>query len=182
MVILKSAITVILLHYTKCIVSSDLTNRNLPFRNPDTRIVNGFQAEPGQFPHQALLKITTPYGEAACGGSLLSNEWVLTAAHCASSATKFKVILGAQTSNNPSETGRVIDTTTTKVVHPQYSAFTLTNDLSLIKLSKKVDFTDRIRPAILPKSKDSFEGQDVVASGWGLKFTNDVNLATGNYS
>lgn len=176
MVVLKPVIVVFLLH--TAIVSSDVTFRNLPFRNPSTRIVNGFQAEPGQFPHQALLEITKPQGRAICGGSLLSNEWVISAAHCASTGIRFEVSLGAQTFDNSLEPGRVIDTTYTKIVHPQYSGNT--NDLSLIKLSKKIAFTDRIQPVLLPKSTDSFEGQDVVASGWGLKFTDDIDVASGN--
>lgn len=106
---------------------------------------------------------------------------VITAAHCALSATKFKISLGAQTFDNESEPGRVIDTTSTKLVHPQYSTFSTSNDLALIKLSRKIDFTDRIQPVLLPKTQDLFDGQDVIASGWGLKFTADVNVASGEY-
>ncbi|KAJ6642449.1 Collagenase [Pseudolycoriella hygida] len=156
------------------IVSSSLLFERLP----PTRIVNGFQANPGQFPHQALLEITLPQGKTGvCGGSLLSNEWVITAAHCALLAKSFKISLGAQTFANPSEPGRVIDITTTKIVHSQYNPFLLTNDLTLIKLSRKIEFTDRIQPVILPKSNDLFEGQDVIASGWGRQFTNAPHAA-----
>ncbi|XP_037045225.1 brachyurin-like [Bradysia coprophila] len=150
-------------------VLSYSTFRDLPIRNDNIRIVNGFQAQPGQFPHQALLQITLPQGSAVCGGSLLNNEWVITAAHCALSASQFKISLGAQTFNNPSEAGRVIDITSTKIVHPGYTTFSTSNDVSLIKLSKKVEFTDRIQPALLPKTEDLFEQQDVIASGWGLE-------------
>lgn len=175
MALLKSVTVLLLIS----LVSSGVPFHNLPlFRNINTRIVNGFQAEPGQFPHQVLLSITIPSGRAVCGGSLLNNEWVITAAHCAVSAIEFEVSLGAQSYNNPSEAGRVIDKTSTKVVHPQYSAYTATNDLALIKLSRKIDFTDRIKPALLPISNESFEGQEVIASGWGLKNTGDVTVAS----
>lgn len=161
------------------IVSSNVAFRNLPYRIHNTRIVNGFPAKAGQFPHQALLEITLPQGRAVCGGSLLNNEWVITAAHCALSATEFKISLGAQTFNNPSEPGRIVDTTTTKIVHPQYQSFSATNDLSLIKLSKPIDYTDRIQPVLLPKSQDTFERQDVIASGWGLKYTDAQDVSSG---
>lgn len=180
MVLLKSATVFAVFLLLTSIVSSDSPFRNIPFRDHNTRIVNGFQAVPGQFPHQVLLEITLLQGRAICGGSLLSNEWVITAAHCALSAIQFKISLGAQTFNSPSEPGRVVDTTTTKIVHPQYSSFSATNDLSLIKLSRKIDFTDHIRPVLLPKSDDSFEGQDVIASGWGLKFTDAQDVSSGN--
>lgn len=52
-------------------------------RRPQTRIVNGYEAVPKQFPYQALVMITDR-GQApfACGGSLLSANWVLSASHC----------------------------------------------------------------------------------------------------
>ena len=43
------------------------------------RIVGGIEATPHSWPHQVALFIDDMY---FCGGSLISNEWVLTAAHC----------------------------------------------------------------------------------------------------
>lgn len=95
------------------------------------------------------------------------------------SAIKFKISLGAQTFHNQLEKGRVIDVTTQKTIHPQYNEFLSINDLSLIKLSKKIDFTDRIQPVLLPQSNNLFVCQNVIASGWGLKYTNAENIASG---
>jgi trypsin len=43
------------------------------------RIVGGFEAKDGQFPHQIAL---LSYGSFTCGGSIIKKNWVLTAAHC----------------------------------------------------------------------------------------------------
>jgi secreted trypsin-like serine protease len=45
----------------------------------DLRITNGNTASRGQFPWQAALYVD---GSSFCGGSLISDLWVLTAAHC----------------------------------------------------------------------------------------------------
>lgn len=45
----------------------------------DSRIINGEEATPGEFPHQVTLLRN---GYHTCGGSVISTGWVLTAAHC----------------------------------------------------------------------------------------------------
>ncbi|KAM4017459.1 chymotrypsinogen 2-like [Anomaloglossus baeobatrachus] len=55
------------------------------------RIVNGEEAIPGSWPWQVTLQDNT--GFHFCGGSLISDEWVITAAHC-SVRTSHKVVLG----------------------------------------------------------------------------------------
>lgn len=104
---------------------------------------------------------------------------VITAGHCTKFALNIKVSLGAQKYNEATEPGRVTDTTTTIIIHPLYDRYTAKNDVALIKLSRKIPFTDRIQPILLPKSQDLFEGQDVIASGWGLKSSGDKRPASG---
>lgn len=173
MVSLKEAVIFTVFFILTTTASSDIS-----IQDYQTRIVNGFPAIYGQFPHQALLLIRLAQGQAICGGSLLNSEWVITAAHCALPGIEFEVHLGAQSFNDTSEPGRVIDRTNTKFVHSNYNTFTATNDLGLLKLSKKIDFTDRIQPVLLPKSNDLFVDSEVIASGWGLKFTGDKNVAS----
>jgi len=50
------------------------------------RIVGGVEATPHSWPHQAALFIDDMY---FCGGSLISSEWVLTAAHCMDGSVSF---------------------------------------------------------------------------------------------
>lgn len=62
------------------------------------RIVNGSPSELGQFPYFALMEIKVkfrPQERKTCGGSLLNEEFLLTAAHCLQDATKVLVHLGS---------------------------------------------------------------------------------------
>ena len=71
---------------TVCLFTVCGESSNAP-RDPLTgRIVGGRQAIPGSWPWQVLLGINAPkydiFGDAICGGSMLNEEWIMTAAHC----------------------------------------------------------------------------------------------------
>lgn len=58
----------------------EIVNRDLVGRS--SRIVNGNNAVLNQFPFYTYIVITVTTGNAGCGGSLLSERWVLSAGHC----------------------------------------------------------------------------------------------------
>ena len=70
---------------TKCglvnAAPSNITSKSI---NSSAKIVGGTETLPNEFPWQALLILEQTQGSAryACGGSLIGNQWVLTAAHC----------------------------------------------------------------------------------------------------
>lgn len=144
-----------------------------------SRIVNGQLSKRGQFPYQALLDIRTAESNFVCGGSLLNAEWVLTAAHCAIDAIEFRVHLGAQSYYEVSEKGRLIVITNQKTIHPLYNVQRSANDIALIKLDAPVEFTDRIQPIKLPPpGPNTYVGENVIASGWGLMHMDDQAVAS----
>ena len=46
---------------------------------------------------------------------------------------------------------------------------TFTNDIALVKLNRKVRFTDKVQPIKLPKGGFSYEGYQAYVSGWGIQ-------------
>lgn len=123
-----------------------------------------------QFPYQALV-IQLGF----CGGTLLSQNIVLTAAHCVPKKSTIHVHLGCYRFNDLTEPGRVMFKTTVFKKHEHFDPKTLKNDLALIKLPTNVKFTDSIKPAQLPWNLNGpLVGQRVVVTGWGKTGDNEM--------
>ncbi|XP_019892254.1 brachyurin-like [Musca domestica] len=144
----------------------------MPLPEFEGRITNGEFARAGQFPYQVGLSLAFGKDTFWCGGTLISNRWILTAAHCTDGADGVTIYLGAIDVRNHNEKGqqRIYSSKSYIIVHEQWNGQTMANDISLIKMPVIIDFNDRIQPAVLPKKNgqySSYEGELVWASGWG---------------
>ncbi|XP_050096685.1 brachyurin-like [Anopheles aquasalis] len=148
---------------------------------PSQRIVNGVEALPGQFPYQIALLSNFATGTGLCGGSVLTNNFILTAAHCVvggndALATGGTAILGAHNriEVEPSQQ-RIAFTQAGVFVHPGYLASTIRNDIATVRLNSPAQFNARVQPIRLPARSDgrTFAGMEGTASGFGR--TSDAN-------
>merc|ERR1712098_775943 len=72
------------------------------------RIVGGFEAEPNQWPWQVALFVDNAW---FCGGSLISENYVLTAAHCVDGASYFDIMAGAHTVGDTADPNELVTAT-----------------------------------------------------------------------
>ncbi|XP_042347963.1 chymotrypsin-C-like [Plectropomus leopardus] len=115
-----------------------------------SRVVGGVDAKPHSWPWQISLQYNRQ-GEwrHTCGGTLISNQWVLTAAHCISKGKEYRVAMGKQNLIETEE-GAVFMTPATIVVHEKWNPLFIRNDIALIKLESPVTLSDSIMPACVP--------------------------------
>ncbi|XP_055840439.1 serine protease 3-like [Episyrphus balteatus] len=143
--------------------------------NIEGRIVHGQYASAEQFPYH--VGVMSGYGSNSyswCGGTLIGNEWIITAAHCTSGAQTIEVRLGSINSETPLR----ISWGYQNHIHRDYA--TQHGDIALVKI-QWVDFNVNMAPAALPPLNGQhslYVNDNVVATGWGAT---DNNGGKGNH-
>ncbi|XP_017105321.2 serine proteinase stubble [Drosophila bipectinata] len=147
-------------------------NKN-PVSPDQERIVGGINASPHEFPWIAVLFKS---GKQFCGGSLITNSHILTAAHCVARMTSWDVAaltahLGDYNIRTDFEVQHVSRRIKRLVRHKGFEFSTLHNDIAILTLSEPVSFTREIQPICLPTSPSqqsrSYSGQVATVAGWG---------------
>ncbi|XP_072508616.1 anionic trypsin-2-like [Notamacropus eugenii] len=126
----------------------------------DDKIIGGYTCEANSLPYQVSLNYN---GGHHCGGSLINDQWVLSAAHCYKS--QLQVILGEHNIDVLEGNEQFIDAE--KIIqHPNYHRSSPNNDIMLLKLKTPAVLNSHVATISLPKSCAPV-GTECLISGWG---------------
>ncbi|XP_030640922.1 chymotrypsin-like elastase family member 2A [Chanos chanos] len=139
-----------------------------------TRVVGGEDARAHSWPWQVSLQYRSGSSYYhTCGGTLISSEWVLTAAHCIGSSRTYRVYLGKHSLDTANEAGSIAIAPAKIIVHENWDSYRIRNDIALIKLQTPVTLSDSISPACLPPSGSILPNNfPCYVTGWGRLWTN----------
>ncbi|XP_070767906.1 trypsin-1-like [Enoplosus armatus] len=129
------------------------------FALEDDKIVGGYECQPHSQPHQVSLNA----GYHFCGGSLVSENWVVSAAHCYKSRIEVRI---GEHHIRVTEGSEQFISASHIIRHPSYNRYTLENDIMLLKLSQPATLNQYVQPVALPTSCAP-AGTMCKVSGWG---------------
>ncbi|XP_037357727.1 mast cell protease 8-like [Talpa occidentalis] len=127
----------------------------------------GTEAKPHSRPYMAFVSFCEKKNgrQYQCGGFLVQDNFVLTAAHC--NGRNMTVTLGAHNIRERENTQQVIPVLR-PFPHQDYDAERLVNDIMLLKLKSKARLTKAVQTIALPRHKDWVKpGQVCSVAGWG---------------
>ncbi|NWQ75455.1 GRAA protein, partial [Columbina picui] len=126
-------------------------------------IIGGNEVAPHSRPFMAL--ISEANGNPICGGALIKENWVLTAAHC--KVERGKVTLGAH-SRSAREREKQYFQIAKQIRHPCYCPSCKENDIMLLQLRKRAKLNEAVKIIPLPTSDDDPKpGTVCTVAGWG---------------
>lgn len=136
---------------------------------PVYAVVSGINTGVNEFPHMAGL-VDKNSQSVFCGGTLISDKYVLTAASCLAARKVSDVVILVGDHDYKAETdtpyaslyavGRVVS-------HPNFNSTSRENDIALIELTTSVQINKGVSPALLASSQSALENAEVELLGWG---------------
>lgn len=136
------------------------------------KIAGGRPADPGEYPWMAALITKNAINGAFCGGVLITDRHVLSAAHCSNriKIQELYVRLGEYSFETANET-RTRDFRVAEIrQHADFDTATYENDIAILKLLRPSLFNSYIWPICMPPAGENWDGKRAVVIGWGTQF------------
>ncbi|PZC70433.1 hypothetical protein B5X24_HaOG200464 [Helicoverpa armigera] len=140
-------------------------------RTPGSRIVGGSLTTIDRYPSIAALLFSSNLVQywQDCGGTILNNRAILTAAHCTVgfAANRFRIRVGSSWANS----GGAVHNVASNIIHPQFDIWTWNNDVAVLHMSNTFSFNNNVRPGSIAGANYIVgDNQAVWAAGWGDTF------------
>jgi secreted trypsin-like serine protease len=148
-------------------------------RQVDEKLVGGRNASTGEFPWQVSIRFidaNNPDGLHFCGGTLLKDNWVITATHCFDrrpgengklrriKKEDLLIASGDVDQNSLPFTSKVLKL----IGNPKFVSPFLGGDIALLKLESSIESAGKSEPIDLPQPNLSWKHKDnLVLTGWG---------------
>ncbi|XP_059869596.1 serine protease 55 [Delphinus delphis] len=129
-----------------------------------SRIIGGMEAEVGEFPWQVSIQARN---EHFCGGAIISEWWIVSAAHCFHSEispTELRVVLGTNSLSSPSLEVKGV---TSIILHKDFQKLNMDNDISLLLLDTPITFSELKEPICMPTEPGLSRWHKCWVAGWG---------------
>ncbi|KAG5669359.1 hypothetical protein PVAND_017247 [Polypedilum vanderplanki] len=154
-------------------------------KNSEGLIINGAESKPGEWPWYVSIFRRR---EFICGSSLISDLHLLSAAHCFEyfgsyyELNDYFVLLGRFNLEDDNEKFFVSRNFSAIFLHPKYNqtaeAYRSNSDISMIRMSQKVQFSDFIQPVCLPESNSNSANLYGTVVGYGKSETDKIHEMT----
>ncbi|XP_014209722.1 chymotrypsin-2-like [Copidosoma floridanum] len=136
------------------------------------RIIEGQIAPDGAFPYQASLRRSQRH---SCGGSILNERWILTAAHCLTGLSDggLNVVVGTNELNS----GGTVYKSVKILYHHKYNIHNVINDVGLVKVNATIKFSEKVKPVTLANRDVDFDNYPATLAGWGIHQKNGYTVS-----
>ncbi|XP_050735305.1 uncharacterized protein LOC127007894 [Eriocheir sinensis] len=143
------------------------------------RIVEGRETNKHHYPWMVSVQVAKGRIHF-CGASIITREFVMTAAHCSYGFFPFELVVRVGDHNLAvKESSREKTVMVANIIeHPRYDIDTTDNDISLLRLAEELAFTWRVSPICLTPPNFTFYKETVKVMGWGRRFVDDTARAT----
>ncbi|KAL4839470.1 hypothetical protein H8958_002214, partial [Nasalis larvatus] len=145
------------------------------FPETNARVVGGTEAGKNSWPSQISLQyLSGGSWYHTCGGTLIRQNWVMTAAHCVDSPMTFRVVAGDHDLSQNDGTEQYVSVQKI-VVHPSWDSNNVAAgyDIALLRLAQSVTLNSNVQLGVLPQEGAILANDSpCYITGWGRTKTN----------
>ncbi|KAI4494317.1 hypothetical protein M0802_009000 [Mischocyttarus mexicanus] len=127
-----------------------------------SRVIGGKDADNNAFPYHVSIRV---YGFHICGGSIITDQWILTAAHCLYNRNINDTFVVA--GSNSILSGGIAYDVEEMIVHSEYHMEPIINDIGLLKIIGRFKYSNAIAPIRLPDKDIDETNCTAIFTGWG---------------